>query len=110
MRILVLITGDYGRRHVENLRQHSPPHWQIDTWETPKVLPPVIDYPEDYLPAVLEPCDLILSLAEVKGAAELIPDIAQMTGARAVIAPRPGCRSAWHASSPGGWSAWESRV
>ncbi|MEW6577887.1 MAG: DUF166 family protein [Chloroflexota bacterium] len=87
MRLLVLVTGDYGWRHVENLRRHAPPDWTILTWETPKVLPPVVDYPEDYLPDALPSCDLILSLAEVKGVAELIPDIARMTGARAVIAP-----------------------
>ncbi len=87
MRLLILVSGDYGWRHVANLRQHAPPDWTILTWETPKVLPPVVDYPEDYLPDALPPCDLILSLAEVKGVAELIPDIARMTGARAVIAP-----------------------
>jgi len=87
MRLLILVTGDYGWRHVANLRQHAPPDWTILTWETPKALPPVVDYPEDYLPDALPPCDLILSLAEVKGVAELIPDIARMTGARAVIAP-----------------------
>ncbi len=87
MRILVLVTGEYGWRHVDVMRQSGPDHWQIDAWETPKVLPPVIDYPEDYLPDSLPACDLILSLAEVKGAAELIPDIAQITGAQAVIAP-----------------------
>jgi hypothetical protein len=87
MRILVLVTGDYGLRHVANLRQHGPAEWQIDTWETPKVLPPIIDYPEDYLPKSLPTCDLILSLAEVKGVAEMIPEIATMTGAQAVIAP-----------------------
>jgi hypothetical protein len=87
MRILVLITGDYGRRHVENMRQHGPADWQIETWTTPTVLPPILDYPEDYLPEALPACDLILSLAEVRGTAEMIPDIAKMTGARAVIAP-----------------------
>jgi len=87
VRILALITGEYGRRHVANIQQHSPADWQIETWQTPHVLPPVVDYPEDYLPDSLPACDLILSLAEVKGVAELIPDIAQMTGARAVIAP-----------------------
>ncbi|MCD4684968.1 MAG: hypothetical protein K8S97_03415 [Anaerolineae bacterium] len=87
MRILVLVTGDYGLRHVANLRQHGPAEWHIDTWETPKVLPPMIDYPEDYLPESLPACDLILSLAEVKGVAEMIPEIATMTEAQAVIAP-----------------------
>ena len=87
MHILVLVTGEYGARHVDNLQQYGPDDWQISTWDTPKILPPVIDYPEDYLPDSLPACDLILSLAEVKGVAELIPDIAQMTGAQAVIAP-----------------------
>lgn len=87
MRILVLITGEYGQRHVENLRQYAPQGWQIESWQTPRALPPVLDYPEDYLPETLPACDLILSLAEVKGAAEMIPEIAKMTGARAVIAP-----------------------
>jgi hypothetical protein len=87
MRILVLISGEYGQRHVDNLTRHSPDSWTILTWETPKILPPVLDYPEDYLPDSLPPADLILSLAEVRGAAEMIPDIAKMTGAQAVIAP-----------------------
>jgi len=50
MRILVLITGDYGRRHVENMRQHGPTDWQIETWTTPVVLPPILDYPETTCP------------------------------------------------------------
>jgi len=87
MRILVLKTGDYGQRHVDNLEQHRPDHWKIDSWQTPRSLPIVLDYPEDYLPDTLPPADLVLSLAELSGVAEMIPDIAQMTGAQAVIAP-----------------------
>ena len=87
MRLLVLVTGDYGWRHLANLRRYAPQTWQIETWETPKVLPPIIDYPENYLPDVLPDCDLILSLAEIKGVAELIPDIAKLSNAHAVIAP-----------------------
>lgn len=87
MRLLVLVTGEYGWRHVRNMQEHAPSTWKIATWETPKFLPPVVDYPEDYLPEALAACDVILSLAEVKGVAELIPEIALMTGAQAVIAP-----------------------
>jgi thymidylate synthase len=86
MRILAIISGEYGLRHVNNLRQHGPAEWQLETWRAPAVLPPVIDYPEDYLPESLPPADLILSFAEHKGVAELLPEIAQMTGARAVLA------------------------
>jgi hypothetical protein len=85
MRILAIISGDYGRRHVENIQTHGPDDWQIEVWRAPGVLPPVIDYPEDYLPDELPSSDLILSFAEHKGVGELLPDIAQMTGAQAVI-------------------------
>lgn len=87
MRILVLVTGEYGRRHVENLERHAPAGWEIRTWQTPRALPPILDDPEDYLPGELPAADLILSLAELPAAAELVPEIARMTGARAVIAP-----------------------
>jgi len=46
MRILVLVTGSYGQRHVENMEKHAPESWTISTWETPKVLPQFVDYPE----------------------------------------------------------------
>jgi hypothetical protein len=69
------------------MRKHTPPDWHIEVWVTPRVLPPVLDYPEDYLPESLPGADLILSLAELPGVAEMIPDMARMTGAQAVIAP-----------------------
>jgi len=87
MRILAVISGEYGQRHVDNLRARGPSHWVLETWTAPSLLPPVIDYPEDYLPAALPPAELILSFAEHKGVAELLPEIAQLSGARAVIAP-----------------------
>jgi hypothetical protein len=86
MRILAIISGEYGRRHVENLTAHGPTEWEIHTWQAPAVLPPILDYPEDYLPEALPPADLILSFAEQRGVAELLPDIARMTGAQGVIA------------------------
>ncbi len=45
----------------------------------------MIDYPEEFLPESFEPCDLILSFAENKSVAELIPEIAKMTGAKGVV-------------------------
>jgi len=85
MRILAIISGEYGERHVENIRQHGPETWHIETWQAPAFLPPVIDYPEDYIPEVLPSSELILSFAEHKGVAELLPEIAQLTGATAVM-------------------------
>lgn len=86
MRILAVISGAYGERHVANLRLHGPASWTIEEWRAPSSFPLVIDYPEDFLPASLPPADLVLSFAEHKGAAELLPEIAGMVGARAVIA------------------------
>lgn len=86
MQILAIISGEYGARHVENIRKHGPKKWHIETWTAPTSFPLVIDYPEDYLPEELPSADLILSFAEHKGVAELLPEISSMTGATAVIA------------------------
>ena len=53
MRILAIISGEYGARHVDNIRQHGPAGWQIEVWKAPAAFPLVIDYPEDYLPEQL---------------------------------------------------------
>ena len=87
MKILAIINGEYGARHVANIRKNGPAEWQISVWQAPTQFPLIIDYPEDYLPEKLPPADLILSFAEHKGVAELLPEIAGMTGAKAVIAP-----------------------
>ncbi len=85
MRILAIISGEYGARHVANLREHCPQGWSIETWKAPAVFPLIIDYPEDFLPASLPPSDLVLSFAENKSVAELLPEIAMLTGARGVV-------------------------
>ena len=87
MRILAIITGEYGQRHVDNIRAYGPDEWVVKVWQAPTALPLIVDYPEDYVPESLPAADLILALHEHKGVAELIPDVARMTGAEAVIAP-----------------------
>jgi hypothetical protein len=86
MRILAVISGEYGQRHVTNVHDHGPTDWTVEVWQAPGVLPPIVDYPEDYVPDTLPPADLILSFGEHRGIAELLPDVARVTGARAVIA------------------------
>jgi hypothetical protein len=86
IRILTLINSDYGVRHLANINQHAPQGWIINQWRAPVFFPLVIDYPEEFIPPDLPKADLILSFAEHKGVAELIPDIAKQTGAQAVIA------------------------
>jgi hypothetical protein len=88
LKILTIHTGgEYGLRHLGNIRQHAPATWLIEAWQAPTAFPLVIDYPEDFLPDSLPQADLLLSFAEHKGVAELLPDIAKMTGIKAVIAP-----------------------
>ena len=86
IRILAVISGEYGQRHAANVRDNGPPDWTIEVWQAPAILPPMIDYPEDYVPDTLPAADLILSFGEHKGIAELLPDVARISGARAVMA------------------------
>lgn len=85
MRILAIISGEYGIRHANNIEKHKPEGWSIETWRAPAAFPLIIDYPEEFLPENFAPCDLILSFAENKSVAELLPEIAKMTGAKGVI-------------------------
>lgn len=86
MRILAIFSGEYGKRHIDNIVKHGRDNWKIETWQAESIYPPIIDYPEEYLPEKFPPADLILSFAEHKAVAELLPDIARMTQARGVIA------------------------
>lgn len=85
-RILAVVTGAYGRRHAGNIIEHGPPGWVVETWTAPVMLPPIVDYPEDYVPESLPAADLVVSFAEVAGVAELLPEVVRLTGAKAVLA------------------------
>jgi hypothetical protein len=85
MRILALIQGEYGKRIVQTLKQRGG--WTIETYIMPSRLPVVIDNAEEFLPKSLPKADLLLSLGETSGAAQLIPDFAKAAEAAAVIAP-----------------------
>jgi len=86
LKILAIYSGEYGKRHIENLRKTGPQTWQIDTWQPAPVLPPILDYPEDYMPDDFAPADLILSFAEQRQVAEMLPEMAKITGAKGVVA------------------------
>lgn len=87
MRILAIVQGEYGNRMVENFRNHGPDYWAVESWTAPAVLPLIVDYPEDYLPERLPQADLLISLHEHQSVAQLVPEVAQMCGARAAIVP-----------------------
>jgi hypothetical protein len=87
MKILGIITGEYGDRHIANIQKYKPSGWVVKKWQAPSSYPLVIDYPEDYIPENLSKADLLLSFGEHRGVAELIQEIAIQTGAKSVIAP-----------------------
>jgi hypothetical protein len=87
LHLLAITQGLWGERIAENIGAHAPTDWVVRSWKAPRVLPLVVDDPEELVPAGLPASDLILALGEVAGAAQLVPEVARRTGARAVIAP-----------------------
>lgn len=87
MRILAVVQGNYGTRKVANIRSHGPADWMVEVFDAPGSLPQIIDDPEEFLPEELPQADLLLYLGESPGVAQLVPAIAKLCGARAVIAP-----------------------
>lgn len=86
MRILFAVQGRYGERIAGNVRANGPDAWSIETLHLPRRLPAVVDDPDGVLPPLIPPADLLVSLHETPGGADLIPDIAARCGAGAVLA------------------------
>lgn len=86
-RLLAVTQGRWGERIADHLRRHAPSDWAVEAWAAPRLIPPVVDSPEEFLPPTLPAADLVLALGEIPGLAQLIPEVARLTGARAVIAP-----------------------
>ncbi|MBE0478746.1 hypothetical protein IBX65_06475, partial [Candidatus Aerophobetes bacterium] len=87
MRILVTFQGNYGKRIIDNICRNAPEGWEISTWKAPSSLPPIIEDFAEFLPQHLPQVNLLLCLGESTGAAELIPGLARLAKAKAVIAP-----------------------
>jgi hypothetical protein len=87
MRVLIAIQGYYGERMVENIQRHCPPNWTVNRLTIPTGLPSIIDDADEFLPSELPAADLLISLGEHPGVAQMIPDMVKRSGARAVIAP-----------------------
>ena len=85
--ILIVTQGRWGDRIASNIRTHAPADWTVETWGAPLRLPPVVDDPDEFIPARLPAAHLVLCLGEVPGLAQLLPDLVRRSGARAVIAP-----------------------
>ena len=87
MRILIVIQGHYGQRMVDNIKEHCPADWEVHSYTIPLNLPAIIDDADEFLPRELPAADLLISLGEHPGVAQMIPDMVEKSNARAVIAP-----------------------
>jgi hypothetical protein len=87
MRILIAIQGYYGERMAENIQRHCPANWEVNRVTIPTGLPAIIDDADEFLPRELPGADLLISLGEHPGVAQMIPDMVKRSGAQAVIAP-----------------------
>src|SRR4030042_5324975 len=87
MRILVAIQGHYGQRIADNIRKYGSAEWKVFSYTFAHDLPVIIDDANWFLPKQLPAADLLISLGEHPGVAQMIPDMGKKSGATAVIAP-----------------------
>lgn len=87
MRILGVIQGHFGERKVETWRKHGPSHWEVLELRIKGPLPAMMEDPREFVPPGVPQADLVVSLGEEPGVAELLPEIVKASGARAVIVP-----------------------
>jgi len=87
MRILLAIQGHYGQRIADNVRKYGPAGWKVYTFSFAQDLPAITDDADEFLPKELPAADLLISLGEHPGVAQMIPDMVKKSGAKAVIAP-----------------------
>ena len=85
MRLLIVWQGEWGQRIADHLDRSAPQEWTLTTWRGPAALPLVIDDPDEFLPEALPETDLLLVLTESAGLTDLVPDMATLCRAEAVI-------------------------
>jgi hypothetical protein len=87
LRLFVLYQGHYGERILKHVTRFAPTSWSVEAWRAPSDLPPVIDAPLTFLPLDLPRANLVLSVGQVASMAQLVPSVAERTGAHSVILP-----------------------
>lgn len=85
MRVLGVIQGHFGERKVEAWRKYGPKGWEVLELRVKGPLPSMIEDPREYVPSDIPKADLVVSLGEEPGVAEILPEVVKASGARAVI-------------------------
>ena len=93
MRTIILTQGPYGERIARNIEARAPSDWTITEIALSRALPLLIDEPEEFLPEAIPEAELVVACGESPGAAQLIIDVVELSGAHAVISPIDN--SAW---------------
>lgn len=92
MRVLCVVTGSWGERIAAHLTVAAPSHWTVAV-SAFAPLPSEVDAADHLRLDSLPRAELLLSLAESAGLSACIPELAEASGAKAVLAPID--RSTW---------------
>lgn len=89
LRIIVFTQGQYGERILENIISRAPEDWNINRKSLPKVLPKIVEVPEEFVPELRpeEIWDLVIFMGESPSAFLLLPDLLKKISTSAVIVP-----------------------
>ena len=87
MKIVILSSGKYGSRIVNNIAAHGFAPAIVGIYEFSADLPEFIDDVAEYVPSNLPQADLIISIGLFGDINLIIPTIAEKTGAQSIIAP-----------------------
>ncbi|GAB4311122.1 MAG: DUF166 family protein [Methanobacteriaceae archaeon] len=87
MLILILTSGKYGSRIVNNMAKRGLASDIVGLYEFPDDLPEFLDEFEDYVPDNLPECDLIVSIGLFGDINMVIPIIASKTNCKSIIIP-----------------------
>ena len=63
MKILAVVTGEYGRRIANHVREFGPSTWSVEQWTAPSHFPIVIDDPRDFMPKAPAPDQAVVPAA-----------------------------------------------
>jgi len=86
--VLAVTQGaQWGDRIADSIDRYKPATWKMHRWAAPRVLPAIVDDPDDYLPGSLPSADLVVALGETAGVVQLLPDIVKLAKAKAVLVP-----------------------
>ncbi len=87
MRIILLSSGEYGSRIINNIATHGFAEHIVGMYEFPDDLPEFLDDVDEYIPKNLPKADLLISTGLFGDINLVIPEIVKKTGVKSVIIP-----------------------